>query len=230
MLQVLALWALFLAQDPKPAPPTVEDRLKELGDRLSALEKKGKLLADENAALDKQISDAKVARENVARATGTLWVSRYAKAVQFTEAQSAGLEELWTGWTKEDMEKPGDLGRWKTREETLRSKLTSDQIPRFTKKVRDEREENAKRWIGMFSRSAKLSADKSAALEAAALQRLSFREDLMLLQAHPEETGNDWVLTLAAVEACLPELSPTLTEEERAALAKFVGQWKPKQK
>jgi hypothetical protein len=196
MLQALFLAAL-LFQDPKPAAKTVEDRLKELDDKLSALETKQKTLADENATMEKRIADAKAMRENFARQSASGWVKRYAKPVEFSEKQSVEFEELWYGWTKDDMEKPG---------------------------------ENAKRSVAMFSRTAKLDADKSAALEKAALGRIKIEEGILLSQAHPQETANVWGQTMTAVEASLPDLSSTLTEEELKALRKSLEQWRPRQK
>ncbi len=230
MLQTLLLAAVLAAQDPKPAAKTVEDRLKELDDKLSALELKQKTLADENAAMEKRIADAKAMRENVARQSASGWVKRYARPVELTEKQSAELEELWFDWTKEDLEKPWDVARWKTREELLRGKLTREQIPRFTGRVREEQAESAKRSMAMLSRAAKLDAEKSGALERAVLGRLKIEEGVLLPQAHPQEISNLWSQTMAAVEASLPDLSSTLTEEEQKALRKTLDQWKPKQR
>ncbi|HVR87874.1 MAG TPA: hypothetical protein VMU54_26385 [Planctomycetota bacterium] len=230
MLQVLAFAALLLVQDPKPAPKTVEDRLQELAERLSALEKKEKALTQENAALDREITDAKVQREKFARQSAVVWTGRYVKPVELTPPQVAELEELWAAWTKEEAEKPGDPGRWKAREDALRSKLTPEQIPRFARKVREEREEHAKGMIVMFSRSANLAADKSAALDAAVLRRLSIGEGTLLPQAHPEEKVGSWGHIVAAVDGCVSDLSLPLSEEERSALSKILTPWKPKQK
>jgi hypothetical protein len=229
MLQSLLLAAL-LFPDPKTAAKTVEDRLKELDDKLSALELKQKTLADENAAMEKRIADAKAMRENFARQTASGWVKRYAKPVEFSEKQSAELEELWYGWTKDDMEKPGDPAKWKTREDVLRGKLTPEQLPRFAGRVHEEQVENAKRSVSMFSRAAKLDAEKSAALEKAALGRLKIEEGILIAQAHPQETANVWGQTMTAVEASLPDLSSMLTEDEQKALHKTLDQWKPRQR
>jgi hypothetical protein len=230
MLQALLLAVVLAAQDPKPAAKTVEDRLKELDDKLSALELKQKTLANDNAAMEKQLADAKAMRENFARQSASGWVRRYAKPVEFTEKQSAEFEELWYGWTKDDMEKPGDPARWKTREDALRGKLTQEQIPRLAGRVHEEQVENAKRSVSMFSRAAKLDAGKSAALEKMALGRLKIEEGILLAQAHPQETANLWGQTMTAVEASLPELSSTLSEDELGALRKTLEQWKPRQR
>ena len=79
MLQALLLSALLMAQDPKAPTRTVEDRLKELDAMLTALEAKEKALRDENAKLDRQLSDAKAMREKIAREAGAAWVKQFAK-------------------------------------------------------------------------------------------------------------------------------------------------------
>src|SRR5437763_16365053 len=116
MLHALALAALLLAQDPKAQSKTVEDRLKELDEKISALEKKHKDLGDENAVLEKKIADGKAAREKFLRQSASAWVKRYGPSIELNEKQSAEFEELWYGWSKEDLEKPYDAARWKTRE------------------------------------------------------------------------------------------------------------------
>jgi hypothetical protein len=230
MVQALLLAALLAAQDPQPAARTVEDRVKELEAKLALLEKKRQVLSDENAALGKQISDGRLLREHLALQAGLVWVQRYAKPVRFTEAQSADLQELWRDWTKEDFEKPGDPGRWKLREDRIRLKLTPEQIPLLARRVREEREENAKRAVSLVARSVKLAAEKSGALEKAVLGRLSFEEGMLLPQAHPEVTANAWGLTLDAVLAGLSDPSLALTPQEEAEIRKVVGQWLPKPK
>lgn len=230
MLQALLLAVVLAAQDPKPVAKTVEERLKELDDKLAALEKKHRTLAEDNAAMEKKLADVKTMRENYARQSASGWVQRYAKPVEFSGKQSAELEELWFGWTKEDMEKPGDPGRWKTREDLLRGKLTTEQIPRLAGRVREEQLDNAKRSISMFSRAAKLDTEKSAALEKAALAKLTIEEGPLLTQAHPQKSADQWGQTLAAVEASLSGMASTVTEEELKALRKTLDQWKPKQR
>lgn len=225
----LLLALLVAVQDPKPAPKTVEDRLKELGDRLAALEKKGKGLSEENAALEKQIADTMAVRETLARHSGALWVARYSAAVEFTETQSRELEELWYVWNKEDMEKAADSARWKAREESLRTKLTVEQAPRLARKVREEQEEGAKRLTGYLFRTTKLGAEKAAALEAGALRRLKFADGILLVQAHPQETAGTGQI-ISAIEDSMIDPSLNLTEDERAALQKVLATWKPKQK
>jgi hypothetical protein len=223
MLQALMLAALLI-QDPKSAAKTVEDRLKELDEKLSSLEKKQKSLADENTVLEKRLSDGKEAREKALRQTAAAWVKRYA-AVGLSEKQSVDLEELWIAWMKEDQEKPSDLARWKAREDLLRGRLTPEQIPLFGRKVREELEANAKRSVSMVGQLAKLSPDTAAALATAAQGRLVFEEGILLVQAHPEKS-NVWSQVLVAVESSLPGLSPSLTAEEQKSLGDLLGNWK----
>ena len=102
---MLSLLLALALQDPPPAK-TAEDRLKELEARLAKLEQRSKALADENAQLEKKLADAKAAREAYVRQTASAWVKRYAAAAEFTEKQSAELEELWQGWLRNDLESP----------------------------------------------------------------------------------------------------------------------------
>jgi len=226
MLEVLVFSLVLLAQDPKAPARTVEDRLKELGDRLTALEKKEQAISQENAALEKQVADQKAMREKVARQAGAAWVKLMGPAIGFGAERSAEFEELWTGWTREDMEKGADAARWKTREETLRTKLSPDEIPRLARKVREDREESAKRRVSLFAQSARLGREKSSALADAAVRKLSIKEGILILQAHPEEAGREWGQVLSAAEACVPELSPGLTDEERARFEQVLAPWK----
>jgi len=226
MLEVLALSLLLLTQDPKPAPKTVEDRLKELSDRLSALEKKEQAISLENAALEKQVADQKATRENLARQAGAAWVKQNGAAIGLNAERSTEFEELWTGWTREDMEKGMDPARWKAREETLRTKLSPDEIPRLGRKVREIREESAKRRVNLFAQGSRLGPEKSAALADAVIRKLAIKEGILVVQAHPEETVLEWGQLISAAEACVPELSPGLTEEERARFEKALAPWK----
>ena len=228
MLQTLLLSAFLLAQDPKTPIRTVEDRLKELDARLTALEAKEKTLKEENASLDRQLSDAKVLREKIARQTGAAWVKQYAQPVGFSEAQSAELEELWAGWTKEDIEKGSDTARWKAREGVLRSKLIGDQGPRLARRMREEREEHARRMVAMLTQSAKLAQEKTTALGEGVIRRMSIEEGVLIVQAHPEDLGNAFGLTVKALEESVSDPAPGLTEEERTAVLKCISPWKPK--
>ena len=229
MFQTLLLATALFVQDPKPGAKTVEERLQELTDKIEALDKKAGALTQENATLQLKLEERRAARENFARQAATAWVKRYAKSVEFSEPQSAELEALWLGWSKEDLEKPADTARWKVREETLRGKLQAEQVPRLARKIRDEQEQNAKSSLGMFSQTAKLPPEKAAALEKAVLPKLSFEEGVLLVQAHPEK-NNVWIQVLDAIEKSLPDMSATLSEEELAALRKVLGQWRPRQR
>ena len=236
MLSMLLALAL---QDPAPAK-TVEDRLKELEARLSTLEKRSKAVADENAQLEKRLEDAKAARENHVRLTASAWVKRYAAAAEFTEKQSAELEELWQGWVRKDQEgqpaywDPAAAAKtaettWKPREEAIRAKLSAEQAAKVAGKVREEQEQTARMSIGSFVRGAKISAERAPALEKSVLARLKFPDGAILLQARPAERV-DWFKVLAAVEEGLPDLEGTLSAEELAALRATLGRWKPRQR
>ncbi|MBI3858083.1 MAG: hypothetical protein HY293_20575 [Planctomycetes bacterium] len=228
MLQVLLLAAALL-QDPPPPAKTVEERLKELADKIEALDKKAAALTEENQKLQQKLEEGRAMREKFARQAAASWVKRNAAAVEFTEKQSAELEELWFGWSKEDLEKPYDAARWKTREETLRGRLTADQAPRLAKKVREDQEQTAKMSIASFSQGAKLPPDKAVVLEKAVLPKLSYEEGVLIPQAHPDKL-NVWSQVIGAVESSLPDLTSSLTEDELAGLRKVLAQWKPRQR
>ncbi len=228
MLQALLLASLLLPQD-KPAK-TVEERLKELDEKIAALEKKHKTLSDENASMEIKIVEAKVWKENFARQTATSWVKQYAAAMQLNEKQKGELETLWYDWTKEDQEKPNVPYRWMEREKELRSKLSPEQAGLLCRKVREDQERNAQAMIGMVAKSAKLTLDRIEIVRKAAMPKLKFEEDVLLPQAHPEKYANSWGQTLSAVDSSIPELSSSLSEDEVQALRKLLDQWKPKQR
>src|ERR1051326_4624244 len=117
---ILALACTAVSPQDKVPPKTLEERLKELEERLGALEKRHKVLADENQTLEKRLSDAKAAKENFAKQSASGWVRQYARPVDFTEKQSAELEELWLGWVRSDFDKPADGAAWKSREEAIK--------------------------------------------------------------------------------------------------------------
>ena len=226
MIPLLVL-AFSLIQDPKPAAKTVEERLKELADRIEALDKKAAVLTDENAKLQQKVDEAKTRRDQIARQSGTAWVKGYAPVAEFTEKQSAEIEELWYGWTTKDMEKACDVAQWKTREETLRSKLTGDQPAKIARKVREDQERNGRSYISSLGQFAKLPAEKTAALEKAVMPKLTFEEGVLLPQAHPDASPV-WTQILGGIEGSLADLSPALTEAETSALRKIIERWKPK--
>ena len=223
MIQTLLL-ACALLQDPKPGPRTVEDRLKELDEKLTALEKRQRERSTDNAAMEKKIADGKAARENALRQAAQFWVRHYASPLGLNEKQSAHFEELKYGWLKEDQEKPADLARWKAREAELRGKMSPGQAAQLARVVRGDLEASTKAWIKMFTQSAKLDYEKVGALEKAVFGTQTDKEDVLLLEAHPE-TGS-WTKILAAVESALPKLSPALTEAEQAAVRSAMAPWK----
>jgi len=228
LLQALLIAAMMLAQDPKPAAKTVEDRLKELDEKIAALEKKHKTLADENAVMEKRIADGKAMREQIARQQGAAWIKRYAAAIELSEKQSSEIEQAWYAWSKEDLEKPYDAARWTAREDALKAKLTADQIPKLARKVREDQELTLKSYVAMFFRSAKLSTEKAAAAEQLIMGKITVEEGMLLPQAHPQKSANSWGQVLVAAESSLPELTSTLSEEELQALRKVLEQWKPR--
>src|SRR5258708_25603928 len=128
----------------------------------------------------------------------------------------------------EDIVKGSDAGRWKAREGVLRSKLTGDQGPRLARRMREDREEQARRTVAVLTQGDKLAAEKTKALGEAVVRRLSIDEGFLIAQAHPEEMGNAFGLTLKALEECVPDPAPGLTEEERAAILKSLSRWKAK--
>jgi hypothetical protein len=229
MLQVLLFALAFAAQDPQTAPKTVEDRLKELDEKISALEKKHKQLSDENAGMEKKLAEAKAAREQMARQMASGWVQQYAKPVQFTDSQRSTLEQLWFDWTKEDLEKRIDVAAWKLREEAIRKELTPAQVSQFARKVREDQEAGVKRTVSFFIRGAKLDAEKTAAFEKAVVAKIGFEEGALLLQAHPEKV-TPWTAVPDAAEAVLPQFASTFTESETKALRQAVEQWRPRQR
>jgi len=226
MLGMLLSLLAVAAQDAAP-PRTVEDRLKELEEKLNALEKKQQTLASENAALEKRLADSKAARETHARRVAAGWVKRYARDLELAEKQSAEVEELWFGWTREDFEKPPDAAKWGAREEALRGKLTPEQAGRLARKVREEQQQYARSSVSSILQMAKVAPERAEPFEKAVLGKLSFAEDILLPQAHPQES-NAWVRVVSAVEKNMAEVSAPLNEEEQARLRDYLAKWKPR--
>ena len=229
MLHMLLFALAFAAQDPQTAPKTVEDRLKELDEKISALEKKHKQLSDENAGMEKKLAEAKAMREQMARQMASGWVQKYAKPVQFTDPQRSSLEQLWYDWTRGDMEKPVDVAAWKQREEAIRKELTPTQVSQLARKVREDQEAGVKRTLSFLIRTAKLDAEKTAAFEKAVVAKIDFEEGALLLQAHPEKV-TPWTAVPDAADAVLPQFASTFTEAETTALRQAVAQWRPRQR
>ena len=230
MVQVLLISSLLLLQDPKPAAKTVEERLKELDEKVVGLEKKHQGLVAENSAMEKRIADGKAMREQIARQQGADWVKRYSSTIELTEKQSGEIEQAWYSWSKEDLEKPYDAARWPAREEALKAKLRTEQVPRLARKVREDQELNVRASLSMFSRAAKLVPEKAAAMEKIVMGKIKIEEGILLPQAHQQKLAESWGNTLSAVESSLSELGTTFSEEEITALRKVLAQWKPKQR
>lgn len=226
MITTLTL-AFLLAQDPKPAAKTVEDRVKELTERVEALDKKATALTAENHDLFLKVEDAKARREALIRQWGSAWVKRYGPAVELTPQQSAELEELWITWTRQDLEKPSDVPQWKSREDLVRIKLTADQATRLARKAREDQDQNAKTMVTSLAQISKIPAEKIPALEKVLLPRLKTEEGLLLPQAHPEKVVS-WPQVLGIVEANLTELSASLSESELGSLRKMLQTLNPK--
>ena len=225
-MMTLAL-ALLLAQDPQPAAKTVEDRLKELADKIEALDKKAAALTQENASLQAKLDESKRLREAMLRQAGTAWVKRYGPAAELSEKQSSEIEELWYGWSIQDFQKPCDAGGWKTREEALRGKLTAEQVPKIAGKVREDQKMAAKSIIQSLVLFSKLPADKKGVLEKAALPQLTYDERMLLPNAYPDIL-NPVSMVATAIEGSLPDLSASFTTEELDALRKTLKAWNPK--
>lgn len=227
MSTLLLLLATLMVQDPKSK--TVEDRLKELDDRLTVLEKRHRSLSDENAALEKQLADGIARQEAFEKATAAGWAGQYAAKAELTPEQTAALEALRLGWIREDRGKRVEPATWQAREAALRASLTAEQIPRFTRQVREIREMGVRSSVGFLCQIAKLSADKSGALEKAVLARCPFDDGVLLLEAHPGKTGS-LEQVVDAIGSALPEVAPSLTDAEAKSLKGLLEQWKPKQR
>lgn len=210
-----------------PQEKTVEGRLKELEEKLGSLEKRHTTLREENLALEKRIADAQALRETFAKQTASGWVKRYAKQVEFTDAQSAELEALWLGWTKQDFEKPADLAGWTSREEILKGKLTTDQVPKLARAVRDEQEKYAKLSLATFVQGAKVAPERVPAFEKTILAKLAFKEGPLLAQAHPDAQVG-WPQLHGTVQQALPDLATVLSEEEQVRLRDVLQKWSPR--
>jgi len=224
-MMIATLLATMLAA--LPQEKTVEGRLKELEEKLGSLEKRHTALREENVALEKRAADAQAVRETYAKQAAAGWVKRYAKPVELTDAQSAELEALWLGWTKQDFEKAADLAGWKAREEALKGKLAADQVPKLARAVRDEQEKYAKMSIASFVQSSKIAPERAPAFEKAVLAKLTFKEGALLTQAHPEAQVG-WFIVHAAVDQALPDLAPVLSEEEQVRLRETILKWSPR--
>jgi hypothetical protein len=104
--------------------------------------------------------------------------------------------------------------------------LTPKQVALLARKVREDREAQMKASLSMFWRAAKIPAEKSGPAEKVLMGKIKLEEDVLLPEAHPQKVTQAWAQTFTVLESSLPELS--LTEEETAALRKFLEQWKPR--
>jgi hypothetical protein len=224
---ILALACTAVSPQDKVPPKTLEERLKELEERLGALEKRHKVLADENQTLEKRLSDAKAAKENFAKQSASGWVRQYARPVDFTEKQSAELEELWLGWVRSDFDKPADGAAWKSREEAIKGRLSAEQIVKLGRAVHDEQEKAAKMSLSGIAQMARISKDHVGALEKAVLPKISIPEDIVLPQAHPEGQFS-WFQIAGIAEKALPDLGSNLSEEEISRLRDMLGKFNPR--
>jgi hypothetical protein len=86
--------------------------LKELDDKVAALEKKHKSLSDENAAMEKSIAQAK-GRQRDLRPPDGVDVGQAVRPGDPAQRQAEReLEALWYEWMKEDQEKGANPTRW----------------------------------------------------------------------------------------------------------------------
>jgi len=226
MLATLTL-ALLLSQDPKPAARTVEERLKELADKVEALDKKAAALADENAKLQQRLDESKAQREMLMRQPGQAWVKRHGPAVEFTPKQSAEIEELMYDWSKQDFGKPVDTAGWKAREEVLRGRLTSEQIPKVARRVQEEQGQNVTLMIKQMVRMARLPVSAEETIQKVVRPKVAVTDDVLLPAAHPDKIPS-WTQICDVVEANLTEVSKDLSESEVESLRKALSMWKPK--
>lgn len=203
---------------------TVEDRLKELDEKIASLEKKQQTLADENASLEKKLADAKAWREKAAAG----WTARLKSTLSLTDPQAAAIEALWIRWTREDQEKRADEAAWKAREGTLRATLTPEQGALLDKTVRGEAEGKAKAIITVVAKQAGIESIHLQAFTAAVLSRVSLEGAGLLTQGNLSLSSR----VRSAVEASLPDLPGKLSDEELQRLRKIVKDWAqvPKEK
>jgi hypothetical protein len=226
MMTTLAL-LLLLAQDPKPAAKTVEDRLKELAERVEALDKKAAALSAENQKLQLQAQEAQARRDLLARQQGSVWIKRYGPILELSEKQSAEIEQLWVDWTKQEFPKPSDAAGWKAREEILRRKLTGEQADTLARKIHEEQSQGVTATLKNMVHLAKLPSSAGAAFEKVIRPKVTVPEGVLLPAAHAEKYPS-WIQIVAVVEANLAELSKDLSESEAESLRKAVTLWKPK--
>jgi hypothetical protein len=226
MFQSLLFAGLLAVQDPKPAK-TVEERIKELSDRIAVLDKKATDLAAENHELQRRIAIQEQTKDSVAKATASHWMKRHAGGLGLDPDKSAALERLWIAWTREDFGKAVDEAAWKKREETLRKELTPEQAALVEKSVRAEIDAAVDLSIGSYAIQAQIAAERQGPYRKILRNRLKPVEAGLIPQAHPGAVA--WWLDLyTALGSSLPELAGVLTPEEHARLSRLVPPRKEK--
>ena len=225
MLQVLLLAALAV-QDPKPTK-TVEDRIKELSDRIAVLDKKATDLAAENNDLQRKVAAQEQTRDSVAKATATSWMKRHAGGLGLDDAKAATLEGLWTSWTREDFGKQADPTAWKKREETLRQELTPEQAALVEKSVRAEIDSSLDHSIGFYGKQVRIAAEREPVFRKTVRNHLKPTEAGLIPQAHAG-AGAAWSGLTSALQSSLPDLAGVLTPEEHARLSQLLPPRKEK--
>ncbi len=226
MIEALIVAAILSLQDPKPAK-TVEERIKELSDRIAVLDKKATDLTAENNELQRRIAVQEQNRDAVAKATASTWMKKHAGGLSLDAAKASAIEGLWTTWTRADFGKLVDKATWKTREETLRKELTPEQAALVEKSVRAEIDSSMDLLIGAYGRQAQIAAERQDPFRKIVRSRMKPVEAGLIPQAHAA-AGAGWSDFYTALESSLPELAGVLTPEEHARLSKFVPPRKEK--
>ena len=222
MMEALMLAAVLSLQ-----AKTVEERIKELSDRIAALDKKATDLTAENNELQRQIAVREQARDAAAKATASNWMTRIAGGLGLDKDKSTTIEQLWVTWTREDFSKPSDQAAWKKREDALRKELTPEQAALVEKIVRDDTQATVDLTIGSYAKGAQIAAEREPLFRKTVLSRLKPAEFGIIPQAHAD-AGASWVGVYTALQSSLPELAGVLTPEEHARLSKLFPSRKPK--
>jgi hypothetical protein len=219
MIQALLFAALLAAQEPKPAK-TVEDRIKELSDRLAVLDKKATDLAAENNELQRKIAVREQTRDSAAKATAASWMKRHAGGLGLDGEKSAAIERLWVAWIREDFSSPSDQAAWKKREEALRKELTPEQAALVERSVGADQRSGLDLTMTSYARHAQIAAEREPLFRKTVWSRLKLAETGLIPQAHADP-GASWTGLITALESSLPDLAGVLTPEELARLSKL---------
>jgi hypothetical protein len=220
MMEALMLAAVLSLQDPKTAK-TVEERIKELSDRIAVLDKKATDLTAENHQLRQQLTAREQMKESVAKATASSWMSTHAGKLALAPQKAAVIEGLWVTWTKEDFGKFSDEAAWKKREETLRKELTPEQAALVEKSVRAEIDKTMDLSVASYARQAQIAAEREPLFRKTVWSRLKLAEAGLIPQAHAG-AGVSWSGLLTALESSLPDLKTVLTPEEHDRLSRLL--------